>query len=165
MDALDQLIRTEQEALDALRLQVAAQEAKVSALIAAASLRPVAGESRAPSTKGGKPKGAISAPWKNTLGELYAFGGVYPYTSIKACYDHMNGANLAIASVRDRVRSLVDSLLLAGDPDQGFYVTDAAAKKFGFKRNPPKVEVPAPTPVQGIGAAYQGFDDDSEVPF
>jgi hypothetical protein len=137
MDALDQLILAERRLLDELRIQVAAQEAKVAALVEAASLRPnFTASKKGPTGRTGKPKGAISANWKNTLRELYATGKAWPYADIKACFDHVNTADLAIASVRDRVRALADAGLMEGDADAGFKVTEAAARKFKF----PKLE-------------------------
>lgn len=156
MDALEQMIRTEEERLSKLRADLALQEIKVGTLKEAASLRPVTvlGK-RAPATArggrvGGKPRGAISSPWKGTLAELYAWGGPYPYARIKACYDHVNKADLALPSVRDRVRSLVETHLLEGDPDTGFSVTQVAAERFGFAK---RTEAPSGnadgTPVTG----------------
>ena len=134
MDALDTLILAEKAELERLRLRVAAQEATVAALVEAAALRPNASAKRILLSRGGKPKGAISSPWKNTLAQLYKTGRAWPYNQIKACYDHTNGADLALASVRDRVRSLVEGGLMVGNADDGFVVTDLAAKKFSFPK-------------------------------
>lgn len=140
MDALEQMIRTEEERLDRFRAQVSLQEIKVGTLKEAAALRPaVTSGKKAPGAArggriGGKPRGAISAPWKGTLAELYSWGGHYPYARIKRCYDHVNNADLSLPSVRDRVRSLVETGLMEGDADQGFSVTEDAAKRFGFAK-------------------------------
>lgn len=142
MDALDELILAEREVLEGMRVQLAAQEAKVAALVEAAGLRPTASNKKPLPTRGGKPKGAISAPWKNTLAEIYKTGQAWPYGQIKACYDHTNSADLNLASVRDRVRSLVETGLMSGTPEDGFAVTEIAARKFSFKK---LVEAPVAT--------------------
>lgn len=176
MDALEQLIREERrelvelhDELSKLQISVAAKEAKVAALEEAANLRPT---SKAKPRRGGKPKGAISAPWKNTLKALYITpGGPWSYAQIKACYDYTNNQDLALPSVRDRVRALIDSGLIVGDPDEGFCVTSAAAKKFNFPE--PETTVPVgtqsfPQPTAGNAAPSGGgiFNDDlNDAPF
>ena len=145
MDALEQMIRTEEERLSKLRADVALQEIKVGTLKEAAALRPapIPGKKNSGAARsgriGGKPRGAISGPWKSTLAELYAHGGPYPYARIKSCYDYVNKADLALPSVRDRVRSLVETQLLEGDADTGFSVSEIAAGRFGFAK---KTEAP-----------------------
>lgn len=137
MDALEHLIRSEEAELERLRILIAAQEAKVAALREAASLRPAAASKRngVGSPRSGKPKGAISAQWKDTLAALYSYQPkVWSYNDIKGCFDHVNKQNLNIASVRDRVRSLVDSGLMQGSAESGFEVTEGAARKYKFKK-------------------------------
>ena len=116
-----------------LQTELVAVQAELAAYERAAALRPVT-KKRSSTARGGKPKGAISKAWKDTLAELYAWGRQYPYAEIQACYEHVNSSELAIASVRDRVRSLVDTGYMAGDPDQGFSVTETAARKFKFQK-------------------------------
>jgi hypothetical protein len=69
------------------------------------------------------------------------------------------GNPLVMSSVRDRIRNMAKTGLVAAAPEGGFVVTDEAADRFGFtKRNdPPKGgsdagEVAAsPDPTQGSG--------------
>mgnify|MGYP005854348653 CR=1 FL=1 len=133
MDALDELIRDAREKVRELKLALTAAEAELAAFEKAAALRPATTEPRnAPAGRGGKPKGAISKAWKDTLAELYKYGRRYPYADIQSCYEHVNETQLALASIRDRVRALVETGYLEGDPADGFKVTETAAFKFKF---------------------------------
>jgi hypothetical protein len=172
MDALDIMIRDQLAELEALRLQLAAQEAKVEALQQAAALRPiVSGRKSSPAKLGGKPRGAISSQWKEALRLMYASGSApWHYAAIKATFDLANHKDLNLASVRDRVRSLVETGLMSGDAEHGFTVTELAAKKFGFERA--KIADVSPVVEDEVGQpqprrAFSVFDDDldDEPPF
>ena len=161
MDALDELIREAQDKVRALQTELIAAEAELAAFEKAAALRPAGGKKRG-GRGGGKPKGAISKPWKDTLAELYEHGKAYSYSEIQDCYQHVNDTGLAIASVRDRVRALIDNDFMRGEPGTGFEVTDLAATKFGFpKRAQDSVpSIPsAPTPEE-VWRAENEFEPD-----
>jgi|GEM_PF-6642517 len=152
MDALDQRIASEQKELDRLREQARAKEIVLEALKEAASLRPVHVadilKPKAPPKQGGKPKGAISNTWRNTLKAIWLFGGPESYESIQKFHKGVNDVELGMASVRDRVRSLVEGGFMSGDAASGFTVTEYAAQRFGFT-----TERDAPE-----GAPELGFD-------
>jgi hypothetical protein len=158
MDALDNMIRDQLIELDRLRRELTAKEATVDALQQAAALRPLVSSRKTSTGKGGgKPKGAISAPWKETLGALYRAGqGPWGYPAIKVCFDGTNDKDLNLASIRDRVRSLVESGLMSGDADHGFTVTELAARKFNFKK--------AEAPTNGGASNEFGRVAELEVP-
>ena len=140
MDALDEMIQAEKAELGRLEAAVSKQRIKVDALMAAAEARPVSAPSATTAKKKsaggkGKPKGAISKLWQEVLGELYAFKGPWQYVEVQNCFEHLHGKKPELASVRDRVRSMIDNDYMSGNPDEGFIVTDYAAQKFGFKRS------------------------------
>ncbi len=142
-DALEKLIDDETAALETVRSQITTlreqervQAAKVLALQEAARLRPITpknGSSRANATvRRGKPKGAISEAWRNALRRIHSTGTRLSYDAIAELYSFGTGETANMASVRDRIRSMVKSGLIDGNPQEGFTVTEDAAKRFGF---------------------------------
>lgn len=165
MDALDKEIRAKRAKRDKLKDSLRELEVEITALERAASLRPnyreeaesdeqsreswetmkriAQAEAEAESgiktrakVKGRRP-GDISHTWREILEELYRLGSPQSYNDI-ANAALILGHELQLASVRDRVRSLVKAGFMDGNPDAGFIVTNDAAERFGFaKENEP----------------------------
>lgn len=143
MDALDKMIADKRAERDALGERVRLLDAEIAALETAARLRPVASSpaprnaERAPTTTkrggGGRRPGDISMQWRKILADVHELGGVDSYDQI-AEIATMHGAQLALSSVRDRVRNLLATGLMEGGAGDGFRVTEQAAERFGFAK-------------------------------
>lgn len=160
-DALEKHIDDENGALEDIQAQIAVlrelekvQAAKVSALREAARLRPLpskTGSSRVViNVRRGKPKGAISQVWRDTLRRLHSTGARQSYEAIAELYSFGTGDNVNMSSVRDRVRAMVKSGLIEGSPHEGFRVTEDAAKRFSFANE--NGEASASPDTEGVGA-------------
>jgi hypothetical protein len=82
---------------------------------------------------GGRRPGDISQEWRGILAAIYSSGTPYSYEDIRR-FAATQGKDLALSSVRDRVRNLVETDLMAGSTENGFVVTEIAAKRFGFPK-------------------------------
>lgn len=146
MDALDKIIAEKRAERDALLEKARLLDAEVSALELAAELRPATTPSRAGKRAGvtgrkggGRKPGDISHAWREILMSVYQASAPHSYDEISAVAAG-RGNDLAMSSVRDRVRNLVQTGLMAGDARDGFTVTQDAAERFGFakKNDPPE---------------------------
>lgn len=138
MDALDKLIADEVAELARLQTAVKLQEIKVATLRQAASVRPAVSEPR-PRTKQktsapskGKPKGAISVLWRNVFRVLAGRPSPFSYADVSVAYKDAVGKEVALASIRDRVRTFIDSEFMTGNPEDGFKFTATAIEKFAL---------------------------------
>lgn len=145
MDALDQAIAEKSRAAESLRAQLRVLEAEIAALQLAAKLRPATTSTSKPRATriasggrgGGRRQGDISHDWRAILGEIFQRGTPVDYAGI-ANIAESHGKPLAPSSIRDRIRNMVNTGLVAAAPDGGFVVTAEAVERFGFtKRNDP----------------------------
>ncbi|MFW5655339.1 MAG: hypothetical protein ACOCYW_06795 [Roseicyclus sp.] len=140
MDALDKMISDKRAEAENLRGRIRVLEAELAALELAAQLRPatkggVGG--KASRHGGGRRPGDISKDWRQILARVYATGAPVGYEQIMSIAAEL-GNNLADSSVRDRVRNMVKTGLMAGNAKDGFFVTEDAAERFSFaKENEP----------------------------
>lgn len=153
MDKLDSLISEKlaqkkvlEAKLSGVQKELTVLDAEVEALQTAAELRPANGRTKTKgSGKKGRQPGAISEEWRNVLAEVvlhYDVNNRASYNDIHAVAELLN-LNIALNSVRDRVRNMVKTGLLAGTPDDGFYVTEAAVNKFDFETEKAPAEAEA----------------------
>lgn len=144
MDALDKIIGEKRAEAESLRERVRVLDAELAALELAAQLRPATkGSVGGKPTRrgGGRRPGDISKDWRQILGRVYAMGVPVGYEQIMGAAAAL-GNELADSSVRDRVRNMVKTGLMAGDAKEGFVVTEDAAERFGFaKENEASAEV------------------------
>lgn len=136
MDKLDQHIADKEAELSEIEARRAVLCAELEALRLAASLRPAATSggprrSKAASPSKGRTKGAISKEWRAVLAEVFKSNTYLSYEEIHDIAVHL-GNDVALGSVRDRVRNMVKTGLLEGDPEVGFCVTDEAVERFEF---------------------------------
>lgn len=151
MDALEKLIADKIRRRDELERERLTLVAEIDALQLAARLRPapqrqdMVGRAEPKATPvqsrsgGGRKPGDISHSWRRILAVVHKQGGPVGYDRIADIAAGM-GAEITLSSVRDRVRNLVSTGLVEGDPDTGFTVTQDAVERFGFtkKNDPPK---------------------------
>jgi hypothetical protein len=146
MDALDHEIAAKRRERDELAARVSTLSVEIAALERAASLRP-AGRSRRSSAgsvaatvlsdrpaRRGRQPGAISYQWRGWLAAIAARGERVSYGDIQKIA-MSDGGELAMASIRDRVRKFKAEGIMDGDPKTGFVVTDDAVARFGLPRN------------------------------
>lgn len=179
MDALEKLISEKKALLGELRERVNALGPEIAALELAARLRPASTGSthavslpratmRTPHTRaatqsgvgGGRKPGDISQAWRVILNGVYQLGGPVDYEMVGMVAKE-NGSDLALTSIRDRVRNFVKTGLMSGSAPSGFIVTKNAVEKFGFtKENGPPKGSPdaggAPTPLKMPGWEQHG---------
>lgn len=152
MDALDQLILSTRRELSEAESRVERKRLELSALEKAASLRPATTSpveqphlalQSAPvksislgdaARKPGRQPGAITQPWRMVLSKLNGQSAV-PYSVIHETYQKVANADITPSAVRDRVRQLVKMGWMDGEAAHGFTVTQAAADRFGFRKN------------------------------
>lgn len=162
MDALDKMIGEKRAEVSELQARVDVLRAELAALEMAAKLRPSssAAQSRggyaAPKRSGGgRRPGDISHEWRGILEGVYRLGMAVDYEMIAEIADE-RGSKLAMSSVRDRVRNLTRTGLMAGDTTQGFVVTEDAVERFGFTKengghgSPPEAKAGEATDLSGL---------------
>lgn len=141
MDALERMISEKRSEVAALLTRAELLKAELSALELAARLRPVA-DSRTHSrvsapnparAGGGRKPGDISHDWRGILGDIYRLGMAVDYEMIAEVAKD-RGVELAMSSIRDRVRNLTRTGLMTRDTHQGFVVSEDAVKRFGFTK-------------------------------
>ena len=144
MDKLQQMIMEKKAEVEDLRSRISVLEAEVAALELADKLRPVTVSSPGrPASQGGarssggRRKGDISKVWRGILKGIYDLGAPVDYDTVEMIA-RKQGQELALSSIRDRVRNMVKTGLMVGDVQSGFTVTEDAAERFGFaKENEP----------------------------
>jgi hypothetical protein len=150
MDALERMISEKRSEVAALLARADLLKAELSALELAARLRPVA-DSRTHSrvvvpnparAGGGRKPGDISHDWRGILGDVYRLGMAVDYEMIAEVAKE-RGTELAMSSIRDRVRNLTRTGLMEGDTQQGFVVSEDAVKRFGFTKENDGQSVPS----------------------
>ena len=141
MDALERMIGEKRSEVAALLTRAELLKTELSALELAARLRPVADSGthsrvvvpNPARAGGGRKPGDISHDWRGILGDIYRLGGAVDYEMI-ADVAKERGTELAMSSIRDRVRNLTRTGLMEGDTQQGFVVTEYAVERFGFTK-------------------------------
>jgi len=160
MDRLDQLIADKQAELQGLQEQIASLGEKheralieLETLKAAAAARPatpaVSSASAAPKAvakaapkakertngkrKGGRSAGDISHEWRKVLATAQALHRRLSYTDLHEIAAQL-GIKTKMPNVRERVRTMAENSLLAGNAEIGFLVTAEAARRFGFDK-------------------------------
>jgi uncharacterized coiled-coil protein SlyX len=160
MDALDNMISEKRAEAERLREQVRVLEAELAALQLAAQLRPAPTSKRpakAARSGGGRRPGDISRDWRAILGAIYSRGNAVSYEDVAAVAAEQ-GNDLAPSSVRDRVRNMVKTGLMEGNPQDGFTVTEDAAERFDFAKENEGAAAPSDDEVRTSDTGGYLFD-------
>jgi hypothetical protein len=170
MDALERMISEKRSEVAALLTRAELLKAELSALELAARLRP-AWTTKAPQRHddakparvgGGRKPGDISHDWRGILGDVYRLGMAVDYEMIAEVAKD-RGTELAMSSIRDRVRNLTRTGLMEGDTQRGFSVSEDAVKRFGFTKENDGRSVPSDAKA-GEAPTLPGFHNPNPSP-
>lgn len=164
MDKLQQMIMEKKTEVEDLRSRISVLEAEVAALELADKLRPVTASSAGrPASRsgargsGGRRKGDISKVWRGILKEIYDREAPVDYDTVEMIAREQ-GQELALSSIRDRVRNMVRTGLMAGGVQSGFTVTKDAAERFGFAKENSGSAGPEEANTEGAGGTSGVLD-------